>query len=655
MLVPLLALLGCSEAPNGVSSDSGGQTNTGGTRATGGANAGGMATPGGAGGGPTSSGQGGRAARDGGAGGATSGGGALSAGGADNQVSKSGTGGSLSKGGAGGGATSKGTGGSLSVGGGGPASTAGSSHTDAGPSSEGGAGGAGPYRPPATGGSSLPDTGKDGSPRPVTVDAKQAIGTIRPLFGAHHDPGASGQALSKAYAELGLDLMRTHDAAMMGSAAGAGDIDGASGRSGVMFPNWDADATAAASYNFGPTDKVIQNIRAIGAEVFFRVGRSAEGMALMSGTYKNNYAPKDADKYAEIVKHVVMHYNQGWANGFQYGIRYFEFWNEPDFVPFWGGTPQQFYELYNKTAKAIKSVDSSLLVGAPANMSFNDKAGMRASFLEYVNDNKLPLDFYSFHRYTNSSNDPFDFVRVAQSFRDELDQFGFKQALLVNSEWETSLVPSDTILGGDAGRAAFTAEGLIYMQDAPVDRAASYMNIGSKLSKENHAFEMVATLKTTPVRLAAQGGNNEGFAVLAGRSDAKQEMRVVIANYELSPTLMGPIEGGNDYVLKSDLGTTLATFTLLDRRTITYPKREGYALTVTNVPQEWGDVTVKQYRVDASNDMKLMNTVVSKAAERAQGSLNVSGSWVHATANPPSDPDGADQGVDLIVLAGSGQ
>jgi len=48
------------------------------------------------------------------------------------------------------------------------------------------------------------------------------------------------------------------------------------------------------------------------------------------------------------VKHVVMHYNKGWANGFTYGIKYFEIWNEPDFSPFWAGTGEQYHELYGK-------------------------------------------------------------------------------------------------------------------------------------------------------------------------------------------------------------------------------------------------------------------------------------------------------------------
>jgi hypothetical protein len=70
---------------------------------------------------------------------------------------------------------------------------------------------------------------------------------------------------------MGIDMIRTHDIGGI-NGTGAGDVDGP-GRS-KMFPNMAADSTLEASYNFGPTDKVIKNILDAGAEVYFRVGRS---------------------------------------------------------------------------------------------------------------------------------------------------------------------------------------------------------------------------------------------------------------------------------------------------------------------------------------------------------------------------------------------
>jgi hypothetical protein len=59
---------------------------------------------------------------------------------------------------------------------------------------------------------------------------------------------------------------------------------------------------------------VLRAIHDAGAEVYYRIGRSWGA--------NNVDPPPDFDKYAGVVKHIAMHYNQGWANGFHYNIRY---------------------------------------------------------------------------------------------------------------------------------------------------------------------------------------------------------------------------------------------------------------------------------------------------------------------------------------------
>ncbi len=483
-----------------------------------------------------------------------------------------------------------------------------------------------------------------GGPRSVTVDATHVVGLIRSLQGAHFDPGADATALNKVYVDLGIDMIRTHDAGLAAN-SGVGDIDGVG--PDRIFPNWDADPSNPASYNFAPTDAVIRNIRAAGAQVFFRVGRSAT----FTPGFPNNVVPPDFDKYAEVVKHVVLHYNKGWANGAHYGIRYFEIWNEPDFVPFWSGTPQQFYELYGKVACAIRSADRHALIGGPAITTFNDYTGIRESFLEFVKAHSAPLDFFSFHKYTDKSNDPFDYVRVAQAYRGLLDGYGFTHTRIVNSEFGYSLA-GDPLIGGDAGKAAFAAAAHLYMQDAPVDLALNYMPITAPPSKENLGFKAVSMLNDTPWRVVATGGDDTGFAVMAGMNPLRRELRVVIANYEISPLLMGSIPGGNDQPVDIPGLGHLGTLTLLDRRTITYHDTEGYNLALSGIPARWGNLTVKQYRVDAASDMTLVS---SNAVVNSGTAINVSGAWAHSPAAPPADPVGVAQGVDVIVVQGDGR
>ena len=528
-----------------------------------------------------------------------------------------------------------------------PATSAAGSGSDA--PAPGGAGGAGGAVAAAGSGATpgmtmaecpaVPSGMEPGTARAVTIDAQNIIGTIRSLQGAHWDPGAASGGLSQNYVEMGVDLIRTHDAGGI-NGTGAGDVDGP-GRS-RMFPNMSADSASEASYNFGPTDSLLKNITDAGAEILFRVGRSN-----ISG---GNTVPEDFDKYADVVKHIVMHYNQGWANGFKYGIRYWEIWNEPDFIPFWLGTGEQYHELYGKIAMAIRSVEPTALIGGPANSTFNDKMKTRGSLMKYIQDNQLPLDFYSYHKYTNKSQDPMDFARMAQSFRDELDMHGFPDAQIINSEWETSL-QGDVMLGGEAGRAAFTADALIYMQNGPVAKSTSYMRIGANQSKESFAFTAISKLNASSNRVCAQGGDDNGFGVLAGISQTEPLLQVVIANYQIAQSLMGPIPGGNDEVLQFPGIGKLADMTYPERRSFTYPDKDGYDLTIRSIPEAWGDVTVTQRRIDARNDFDVVETKTVTVADRAQG-LKISGKWARAQQSA-DDPTGAAQGVDLIVVSGA--
>ncbi len=199
--------------------------------------------------------------------------------------------------------------------------------------------------------------------RLLEVDAGTSIGKLRPLLGVNGAPAPDTHKppyfrfggwnmpvevdASRGYREAHIDLVRTHDA------YGPGDIDARFGPLGppggssvsaardalVIFPDMRADPDDPRSYHFAPTDRQIASIVGVDAQVLFRLGRSETSDVT---------PPASFEKYARIIEHVVRHYNGGWDAGFHYGIRYWEVWNEPDLGRlFWGGTPQQFFELYS--------------------------------------------------------------------------------------------------------------------------------------------------------------------------------------------------------------------------------------------------------------------------------------------------------------------
>jgi hypothetical protein len=484
----------------------------------------------------------------------------------------------------------------------------------------------------------------NGQMRTVRVDAAKVTGTIRSLQGVGGAPVSFRGAwdVSRQYRDLRIDLVRTHDF------FGPTDIDarwthpddiakriGADGANSI-FPDWNADPEREASYNFGPSDRIINAIVNSGAGVYFRIGRSWSA---------DPDPPPDFEKYANLVKHVAMHYNAGWAHGYHHQIRYWEVWNEPnlkyvhntgqgsyDAQPFWSGTPEQFYKLYETVARTLKAYDATLQVGGPGLAFAGLPNPYREGLIAYCAQHRVPLDFFSWHHYTQSYADPFDLVRISRDIRGLLDAHGFPHAQSIVSEWAMSLL-FDAAHQQSIEHAAFLAVAQMYFQDAPLDRslyyradpgALGFFDADGTYRKKACAFKAVGAMLDTPQMLSATGADTQGFAVLAGRSTDGKSVQVLIANYEIPeierkrpvPAFL-KYRGGFDH-----------------RQEIEYRDNRGYALTVKNLP--WGDAgfTVKRYRLTATENL-------AKSETTGHGpTLEIS--------NPLPPP-----GVELIVIGGN--
>ena len=468
--------------------------------------------------------------------------------------------------------------------------------------------------------------------RQITVDAAAPTGTIHSLQGLSGTPlpgDDSHPDFSSQFNQLGVDIVRTHDV----DCSGTSDIDGLGPNR--IFRDWSADPNDPASYNFGPTDRALLSIARSGAQIEYSIGHSDLTCA---GVAFNNTPPPDPALYAIVARHVAAHYNDGWDNGYHLHIRYWEIWNEPDLVPFWSGTSAQFYALYADTARALKSLHPWMQVGGPALTTNNDLTGYRQSLLAYIRANDVPLDFYSIHHYTDFTEDPFDFVRLSSEYRRLLDRSGFTHTAIQLTEWNYGLVDNPT----NPQRAAFVADSLIYMQQAPLQRAFYYranggngfalINTDGTLTRTGDAYEAVGSMNRTPVALATSGGDTNGLAVEAGTSrSGRGEIRVLISNYEIPAADQGPFPPfivDNNFTIPG-----IATFTLLPRRTVSYADNAGYELSVDHVAGADRGVVVSRYRVDDTHGLTLIDRSV------------VHGSTVRLSAALPAP------GIDLIVIS----
>jgi hypothetical protein len=217
-----------------------------------------------------------------------------------------------------------------------------------------------------------------------------------------------------------------------------------------------------------------------GAKIVYRLGESIEH------TKKKYYVhpPEDYEKWTQICVNIIRHYNDGWADGFNYHIDYWEVWNEPDLDErMWSGTPLQLYELYEATVTAIKAYNSNLKVGGYA--AARPKLPFLTGFLDYCQERSLPIDFFTWHTYTA---DPCKIVEHAHHVRSELDRHGYAATESHLNEWnylESDFTKiwargneyvrkSNFDRQKNAVGAAYTATVLTLLQDCPVDAANYY-------------------------------------------------------------------------------------------------------------------------------------------------------------------------------------
>ena len=368
----------------------------------------------------------------------------------------------------------------------------------------------------------------------LTVDVSHRMGSIRPLQDLDNGPLCQRGIvdLTRYYKELGVRTVRLHDVPW--TYDNAFDIN-------YVFPKWDAAVDNPSNYDFKQTDFYLNTITSLGINVIYRLGYSAE---YKTAVHHNN-PPPSYQKFADISAHIVQHHNQGWADGQRLGIRYWEIWNEPDGHTFWAGTPEEYDRLYETTAKTLKRMDPSLKVGGPAlaaNLKFLDQ------FLNYCQHHQVPVDFVSWHSY---SQDPNEVTRVAQRVHEMMKQYGFEHAESILDEWNygpgnwknlfTDAKATRAYFDATENEtgAAYDATVLMKLQDAPVDIATFYS--GTTLmwgmftssgapQKPYYAFLAFRRLLDSPDRVAVDVGGDASVTALAGISQDRRTVRVLISN-----------------------------------------------------------------------------------------------------------------------------
>ncbi|MFW7414378.1 GH39 family glycosyl hydrolase [Demequina sp. SO4-18] len=235
-------------------------------------------------------------------------------------------------------------------------------------------------------------------------------------------------------------------------------------------------------HTFAYVDKVFDFLVDLGVKPFVELGFMPSALATEHRTVfwwgAHCSPPNDMDRWVELVDATVRH----WVE--RYGLDEvrtwrFEVWNEPNLVPhFWTGTRTEYFELYERTARAIKLIDEGLLVGGPSTSVYvpdaryegetEDRAAQAQTaaaadpdvldwrpvwiqeLLEHCAERGVPVDFVSTHLYPTdfafgANGDMVAITRHADATRDDLLRLrsvlaasAFPDAEIHITEWSSS-------------------------------------------------------------------------------------------------------------------------------------------------------------------------------------------------------------------------
>ena len=390
---------------------------------------------------------------------------------------------------------------------------------------------------------------------------------IRKLNGGNLAPHISnemaGQNIRSSFKELNLAFARLHDAPLTNPGCRLVDIS-------QIFPLFHLDENDPRNYDFSYTDDYIGNcIGECTTPVFYRLGESIDHSIRK---YKIN-PPADVRKWVNICSNIIRHYNEGLWDGYHHNIEWWEIWNEPEcggntrIDPnaknlMWLGTLDEYNAFYVQAATELKKRFPHLKFGGPAHCSFCE--GRTDVFIRYCAEHHAPLDFYSYHCYTD---DPYGWIQQTPGMvRKLLDENGYPDAEIHLNEWHylpggewhrlrtdpdfKQHMYNDEMKGLDS--AAFLCTTMMLWQDTPLTYGGyyyccsggwgCYKNLSNGLTPSWYGLKAYGDIVRYPERTEARSDTKD-VAVLAG-ADGQGAGELLISAFRT---------GEVDFVLTADV------------------------------------------------------------------------------------------------------
>jgi xylan 1,4-beta-xylosidase len=172
-----------------------------------------------------------------------------------------------------------------------------------------------------------------------------------------------------------------------------------------IYRECEMDGKTSTFYNFTYLDRIMDSYLENGIRPFLELGFMPEKLKTGEQTvfyWKGNVTPPVSyEKWADLITNTLNHLIERYGRD-EVVTWPVEVWNEPN-IPFWAGTMEEYFKLYEYSARAVKAVDSRIQVGGPAICGVDTERWLRG-FFEYCTKNNSPIDFITRHCYT--ANDP---------------------------------------------------------------------------------------------------------------------------------------------------------------------------------------------------------------------------------------------------------
>ena len=254
----------------------------------------------------------------------------------------------------------------------------------------------------------------------IKVDAARPVGPLRPVWSyfGYDEPNYTymkdGKKLLSELAALSPVTVhvRAHNLLTTG--------DGTAALKWGSTNAYTEDAQGNPKYDWTIVDRIFDTYLERKMKPLVEIGFMPEALSAKPQPYQHEWAPdktynkiftgwahppKDPKKWGELVYQWVKHCVEKYGRE-EVASWWWEVWNEPD-IGYWQGTPEQYFELYDHAADAVKRALPAIRIGGPTTTGPKGEKAAKflRDFLQHVVSGKnyatgkvgSPLDYISFH------------------------------------------------------------------------------------------------------------------------------------------------------------------------------------------------------------------------------------------------------------------